>query len=238
MFVEKHKNLSLKILVILCALILYQGNITVYAEPELYNEVWQQQKTILLDAGHGGIDGGGSSKKGVLEKDINLTIAKKTKELLEKEGYTVIMTREEDKGLYTDNGRIRKKHIEDINNRLKMKKECGCDMFISIHLNIFPETQYRGAQVWYGDNDQSQKLAQLLQQNFRDNLDKSNNRKAKPAGQSYKVLTNNGNIAAVIVECGFLSNPEEADLLSNAEYQHKIADTITQTANAYFGMHQ
>jgi N-acetylmuramoyl-L-alanine amidase len=220
---------------ILIAVILMSVNsFIVYGEGNNYVETWQQQKIILLDPGHGGMDGGASSKSGLLEKDINLKIGLKTKELLEKEGYKVIMTREEDKWLCTEGGTIRKRKLEDLENRYKMKNESGCDMFLSIHLNAFPQTKYYGAQVWYGDSEKSKSMARILQKNFKDNLDNNNDRLEKPARNSYKILRNSREIPAVLAECGFLSNVEEAEKLNSAEYQEKIADTIVQAVNMYF----
>jgi N-acetylmuramoyl-L-alanine amidase len=205
-----------------------------YASQVLCDNEIGDEKIILIDPGHGGIDGGASGKSGVLEKDINLIIGKKLKTLLEEKGYKVLISREEDKGLYTDDGTIRKKKIQDLENRLKMKKDTNCDMFISIHLNAFPQTQYYGAQVWYGDNAESKKLAQLLQSSLRENLDINNKRVQKPAGNSYRILRDNGTTAAVIVECGFLSNQEEEQKLRNNEYQEKIAESIVSSIKLYY----
>lgn len=191
-------------------------------------------KVILVDPGHGGIDGGAVSKSGIMEKDINLRIGLKLRDKLINEGYKVIMTREEDKGLYEDEGRIRKKKIEDLNNRCKIKDESNCDMFISIHLNAFPESKYYGAQVWYSRNRDSQKLARIIQENLKNDLDSSNNRKEKAALDSYKVLRNNDDMPSVLVECGFLSNALEEQKLSNEEYQSKIAESITKSIKSYY----
>lgn len=191
-------------------------------------------KIILVDPGHGGIDGGAVSKSGIMEKDINLKISLKLRDKLIKEGYKVIMTREEDKGLYEDEGRIRKKKIEDLNNRCKIKEESNCDMFISIHLNAFPESKYYGAQVWYSRNRDSQKLARIIQQNFKNDLDSSNNRQEKAALDSYKVLRNSDDIPSVLVECGFLSNVVEEEKLKSDEYQNKIAEVITKSIKSYY----
>lgn len=224
------------IAIFILASIILQVKITVYADPEEYQEMWQSQRTILLDPGHGGIDSGGVSKKGTLEKDINLIISKKTKALLEAEGYKVIMTREEDKGLYTDSGTIRKKKIEDLDNRLKMKKETDNDMFISIHLNMFPQSKYYGAQVWYGANKESEKLGGIMRQSFIEYLDKENKRNIKPAREAFKILLDNGNKPAILAECGFLSNSNEEQKLCSDEYQEKIAAAILQSVNLYFGL--
>lgn len=211
---------------------------TAYAKQIIFKNEAATDKIILVDPGHGGIDGGAVAKSGILEKDINLKIGKKVRGLLEKEGYKVILSREEDMGLYTDDGTIRKKKIEDLENRLKLKKETKCDMFISIHLNAFPQTQYYGAQVWYGDNEESRKFAQILQSSFRENIDKNNKRAQKPAGSSYRILRDNGTTAAVIVECGFLSNLEEEAKLRTEEYQDKIADTIVKSVKFYYAQNK
>lgn len=191
-------------------------------------------KKILIDPGHGGIDGGAVAKSGVLEKDINLNISLMLRDELKKEGFEVLMTREEDKGLYTDSGKIRKKKIEDLNNRCKLKDECGCDMFVSIHLNMFPESKYYGAQVWYGDSKESEKLAHIMQRDLREKIDNSNKRQEKSANDLYKILRCSEGMPSVIVECGFLSNPIEEAKLKTEEYQLRLAKTITQSITTYF----
>jgi N-acetylmuramoyl-L-alanine amidase len=206
----------------------------IFAAPACCESSVPGQKIILVDPGHGGIDGGAVAKSGILEKDINLLIGKKLKAQLEKQGYKVIMSREEDMGLYTDEGRIRKKKIEDLENRLKLKKESNCDMFISVHLNAFPETQYYGAQVWYGGNEESRKFAAILQRTMREQLDKENKRVQKPAGNAFRILRDNGSTAAVLVECGFLSNAAEEAKLKTGDYQQKIADAISKAVDEYF----
>nr|WP_206154924.1 N-acetylmuramoyl-L-alanine amidase CwlD [Clostridium muellerianum] len=190
--------------------------------------------TILIDPGHGGIDGGAESRSGILEKDINLKISLKFKSELEKQKYKVIMTREEDKGLYEDNGRIRKKKVEDLNNRCKMKKDSKCNMFVSIHLNMFPEEKYYGAQVWYSKNAESEKLAKITQENLRRDLDPNNKRKEKPALDSYKVLRCNDSMPSILVECGFLSNQVEAEKLNTSEYQDKIVKSLIKSIDDYY----
>lgn len=236
----KNRTYLSKILSVICSALIiaiyaWFNSSIAYADPSDFLEVWQQQKTILLDPGHGGMDGGASSKTGLLEKDINLKIGLKTKELLEREGYKILMTREEDKWLCTEGGTIRKRKLEDLENRYKFKKESGCDMFISIHLNAFPQTKYYGAQVWYGENESSKIMGRLLQKTFRESLDNNNDRIEKPARNSYKILRDNGEIPAVLAECGFLSNPEEAAKLNDEAYQEMIAEVIVQAVNIYFG---
>jgi N-acetylmuramoyl-L-alanine amidase len=231
-----NRNLTKKIGIVLFLIstLILSNRLMVYAEGSSYIETWQQQKIILLDPGHGGMDGGASSKDGLLEKNINLEIGLKTKELLENEGYKVLMTREEDKWLCTEGGTIRKRKLEDLENRYRMKNESGCDMFLSIHLNHFPQAKYYGAQVWYGDNEKSKSLARLLQKSFKENLDNNNERLEKPAKNSYKILKDSGNMPVAIAECGFLSNEEEAKKLNSKEYQQKIAEAMVEAINLYF----
>lgn len=191
-------------------------------------------KTILIDPGHGGIDGGAQAKDGTCEKDINLSISIKLKKYLENKRYKVIMTRKEDKGLYTEGGKIRKKKLEDLENRCKIKLQSNCDAFVSIHLNMFPQSQYYGSQVWYGDSKESEKLAGIIQRNIINDLDKSNKRKEKPAKNSYKILRYGKDIPSVIVECGFLSNDAERQKLKDVKYQQKIAESIGKSIEEFF----
>lgn len=191
-------------------------------------------KTILIDPGHGGIDGGAEAKDGTCEKDINLSISLKLKKYLESKKYKVIMTRQEDKGLYTEGGKIRKKKLEDLENRCKIKLNSNCDVFVSIHLNMFPQSQYYGAQVWYGDNKESERLAGIIQRNIINDLDKNNKRKEKPAKNAYKILRYGKDIPSVIVECGFLSNDAERQKLKDANYQQKIAESVGKSIEEFF----
>ena len=194
----------------------------------------QAGKKILIDSGHGGMDGGTSSKNGTLEKDINFSIAVKLKERLKKAGYEVVMTREEDAGLDSKNGTIRERYLEDLKNRCDLKKSSNCDMFVSIHLNYFTESKYYGAQVWYSDYKDSSLLASAIQRNFRIDLDPSNKRVQKPAKTAYKILRENDNMPSVIVECGFLSNDEEEQKLKSNEYQEKIAGSISKSIGEFY----
>lgn len=231
---------------ILITLVIFLGMTSVlyanikYSTPTTKNKFHfinsEEDRVILIDPGHGGVDGGASGiKSGILEKDINLKISTKLRDKLEKQGYKVVMTREDDRGLYEDEGRIRKKKLEDLNNRVKIKKDSNCDMFISIHLNAFPETKYYGAQVWYSRNKDSQRLARIVQENFKKDLDINNNRQEKPALDSYKVLRVNDDMPSILIECGFLSNPGEEQKLTTDEYQNIIAESIVKSLNTYYG---
>lgn len=191
-------------------------------------------KVILIDPGHGGVDGGAVSKNGTIEKNITLSIGLKVKEILLERNYEVIMTRETDKGLYSENKTIRQKKNEDLNNRCKVKAESNCDMFVSIHTNMFEKSQYYGAQVWYSNNEESKRIAGIIMQNFKEKLDKTNKRIEKPAGNSVKVLRCNDDRPSVLVECGFLSNSREEELLKTDEYQERIAELIADSIDQYY----
>lgn len=195
------------------------------------------EKIILIDAGHGGFDGGAVSKLGTVEKDINLKISHDLRAELEKRGYKVVMTREKDEALIPE-GDVPNAKVVDLGNRAKKIKESNCDMFISIHLNKFPEEKYYGAQVWYGGNDKSKLLANVIQCTFKQELDGSNNRMEKPAKNDYKILRGKYDIPAVIVECGFLSNYQEEQKLKTEEYQRKVANSIANSIDRYFELQQ
>lgn len=182
---------------------------------------------VLIDAGHGGIDGGAQSKNGTIEKDINLQISKRLKERLEKEGYKVYMTREEDKELSP-------KKVKDLEARCKMKIETKCDVFISIHQNKFNSEKCFGAQVWYASNEKSMKLAKYVQDSLKEGVKDNNKRLEKAAKEQYKILRDKYDGACLIVECGFLSNNEEEQRLKSESHQNQIVDGITVGINKYF----
>lgn len=182
---------------------------------------------VLIDAGHGGIDGGAQSRNGTIEKDINLQISKRLKEKLEKEGYKVYMTREEDKELSP-------KKVKDLEARCKMKIETKCDIFISIHQNKFNSEKCFGAQVWYASNEKSMKLAKYVQGSLKEVVKDNNKRLEKAAKEQYKILRDKYDGACLIVECGFLSNNEEEQRLKSESHQNQIVEGITIGINKYF----
>lgn len=193
-------------------------------------------KTIVLDAGHGGIDPGTMNKdKTVLEKDVNLQITQRIKELIEASGGTVILTREEDVSLYDESGNktIRQKYNENLRNRKKIIDESQADMFVSIHLNAFEDSKYYGAQTFYpkGD-DESKELATGIQTQLKRVVDKTNNREVKPRDDIFLLKENK--IPSTLIECGFLSNEKECKLLTDDEYQEKIAWSIYVGIQNYF----
>ncbi|HHY23850.1 MAG TPA: cell wall hydrolase [Clostridiaceae bacterium] len=200
-----------------------------------------QQKTVILDPGHGGEDPGAVSEySGIKEKDVNLKIAFKLKELLEKDNCKVIMTRTEDILEYDENTtNIYQKRKQDLTRRKKIMDDSGADIVVSIHLNEFPQTQYYGAQVFYPpDSNDSQKLANSIQKVLKKDVDPTNKRvamvKEPPKGQKPIMILRDIKTTTVIVECGFLSNFDEEKKLRTDEYQNKIADAIKTGIINYF----
>lgn len=192
------------------------------------------EKVILIDPGHGGFDGGAKSKSGVIEKDINLQISLKLKENLEGKGYKVYLTRENDESLDNTGSTIKEKKREDLKKRRDMKKEINCDIFISIHQNMFPQEKCYGAQVWHSSNDISKKLADNIQESVKETVKDNNKRVSKPAGDAYLILRDDYKGASVLVECGFLSNMEEEKKLQTEEHQNALIEGISLGIERYF----
>lgn len=192
------------------------------------------QKIILIDPGHGGIDGGAKSKSGVIEKDINLQISLKLKDILEQKGYKVYLTRESDQGLEQKGSTIREKKRDDLKRRRDLKVETKCDVFVSIHQNMFPQAKCYGAQVWHSSNDISKKLADFVQESLKETVKDKNKRVSKPAGDAYLILRDKYEGASILVECGFLSNPEEEQRLKTEEHQNLIVEGISLGIEKYF----
>lgn len=191
--------------------------------------------TIIIDPGHGGFDGGAESANGIAEKDINLSISLKLREVFTSFGCTVIMTRDtdtstEDEGLNT----IRKKKSSDIRNRIELIKEHPEAIVVSIHQNKFPQQQYWGAQVFYGvkHKEESKALAQIIQDNIRTHIQPENKREIKEGYKTIYFLQHAPN-PTVMVECGFLSNAPELQNLIDPEYQSKLAAVIAVSVLDY-----
>ena len=191
-------------------------------------------KTVILDAGHGTPDEGAQSSNGITEAQINLKIALKVQNLLEQSGSTVILTRSDEKAIYDmDSKTLRQKKISDIHNRVKIGNESEADIFVSIHLNKIPQPQYSGWQCFFKEgNEKSEKLAKEIQNNLQNSIDKNNKRLAMKIENIY--IVKHVEIPLSIVECGFLSNPEEEKQLLDDEYQNKLAWGIYNGIIAYF----
>ena len=191
-------------------------------------------KTIVIDAGHGKPDEGAESSRGTTEAETNLKIALKLQNLLEQSGATVILTRSDENAIYDlDAKTLKQKKISDIHNRVKIGNESSADIFVSIHLNKIPQQQYDGWQTFYnGSNEDSRKLAVSIQNKLNDAIQKENNRIAKTIDNIY--IIKHVEIPTTIVECGFLSNPEEERSLLEDEYQNKLAGGIYNGVINYF----
>lgn len=180
-------------------------------------------RIILLDPGHGGIDAGATAN-GVVEKDVNLKIAALLQKYIEESGGVAVLTRNSDTNTADPNraSGVSQK-MSDLKERKKDIEDFKADLFLSIHMNKFSQSKYKGAQVFYTQNSEESKvLGETLQQAIKDTVEDANTRKAKPSGSAIFVLKNN-TVPSALVECGFLSNPEEAALLGSEEYQKRIA---------------
>lgn len=182
---------------------------------------------FVIDAGHGGEDGGTVSADGLVEKDVNLKIALKLKKLLTFSGFDVVMTREEDISIHDQGAEdVKKRKVSDLKNRLEICNGDSSNIFVSIHQNQFTNSKYSGAQVFYSpNNSKSQLMATDIKDAFQGLLQPENEREIKKADNNIYLLWN-AQVPAVVVECGFLSNPDEAYLLSTEEYRDKVAFTI------------
>ena len=191
-------------------------------------------KTIVLDAGHGVPDEGAESSNGTTEAETNLKIALKVQKLLEQSGCTVVLTRSDENAIYDlDANTLKQKKISDIRNRVKIGNEATADIFVSIHLNKIPQSQYYGWQCFYKQNDEkSIKLAKQLQENLNKSIQKENKRVAMKLDTVY--IMKHVEIPISIVECGFLSNPEEEKQLLDDNYQNKLAWGIYNGIQEYF----
>lgn len=192
------------------------------------------KKVIVVDAGHGKPDGGAVSKSGVAEEEINLKIALKLKDLLEKSDYVVILTRSDENGIYDEGSKsIREKKISDLKNRVEIGNNSNAEIFISIHLNKIKQEKYSGHQTFYqNDNESSKELAFYIQDNLNFAVQKENKREILPLKDVY--IMDNLQIPTVLVECGFLSNINEAKLLENEDYQMRLAWGIYLGIMDYF----
>lgn len=180
-----------------------------------------QPVTIVIDAGHGGEDGGTSSADGVPESGINLSVALRLEQLLALCGMQTEMIRSEDVSVSTEGDTITERKVSDLKHRVQMVNSLQNAVLVSIHQNHFSEEKYSGAQVFYAGTDGSRQLAQRAQSVLREVLDPGNRREVKAASSVY--LMEKISCTGILVECGFLSNPTEAQLLQQETYQKKIA---------------
>lgn len=187
---------------------------------------------VMIDAGHGGEDGGAMSVTGTPESGINLDIALRVRDLLAFAGVQPLMIRTTDTAVYTGScASITEKKVSDLRNRVKTVNDAAPELLVSIHQNYFEQSKYRGAQVFFASSDGSRQLAETMQQTLRACVDPANRRQSKPAQSVY--LMEHAACTAVLVECGFLSNPEEARLLQSDAYQKKLSAAICGAVTEY-----
>ncbi len=191
-------------------------------------------KTVVLDAGHGIPDEGAQSSNGTTEAQTNLKITLKVQNLLEQSGCNVILTRSDENAIYDlDANTLKQKKISDIHNRVKIGNESSADIFVSIHLNKIPQSQYYGWQCFFKPgNEDSTKLAKKIQDNLNKSIQKENTRVPMKLDTVY--IMKHVEIPISIVECGFLSNPEEEKQLLDDEYQNRLAWGIYNGITSYF----
>jgi N-acetylmuramoyl-L-alanine amidase len=232
----RKKNLIISLIITISLFFLAYLDISSRTEGFFKSVNAPQYPTVIIDAGHGGEDPGAVSNFSMTkEKDINLMIAIKLKKLLESSKYSTIMTRTEDVLKYepgTTN--IVKKRKQDLETRKMLIDKSGANIVVSIHLNKFPQEKYFGAQVFYPPNfPESKKLGECIQGKIREMVDINNKREALVKKEPIVILKN-PKVTTAIVECGFLSNPDEEKRLITDEYQNKLATSIKAGIDSYF----
>ena len=216
------------IILILTLLIAHLGNRAVSVMAE--NMPVRRFHTIVIDPGHGGVDGGATSCTGILESRFNLEISLRLNDLLRFLGHDTVMIRTEDISVYTEGDTIARKKMSDLKERVRRINETENAVLLSIHQNTFPSDRYSGAQVFYGAQD-SRLLAEKLQSAFVQNLNPGSRRRCKSADGIY--LMEKIEKAGVLVECGFLSNPEEEKKLRSKDYQQRLCCVIASAVSGF-----
>lgn len=191
-----------------------------------------RSNVFVIDAGHGGIDGGATSCTGVLESQLNLEIALQLNDLMRLLGHETIMIRTSDKSVYTSGSTIAAQKVSDLKQRVKIVNSMDHGVLISIHQNTFPDGRYNGAQVFHARDDKSREVAAYLQSALVSHLNPGSQRKSKRADGIYLMehITQPG----VLIECGFLSNAEEEAKIRSKEYQQKLCVVIAATLSRHF----
>lgn len=185
-----------------------------------------EKPIVVLDAGHGGLDSGAVGAAGTLEKNVNLSIVLTLRDMLEMSGFEVVLTRDQDISIYDPGVEgIRNQKLNDMDNRLEIIQSYPDSIFLCIHQNNFTDPRYFGGQMFYNNNNPGNyTLARIMQNKFAE-LQPGNDREIKLSGNELFLLKSNPN-PSLMIECGFLSNPEEEALLATYEYQQKVAFTI------------
>lgn len=221
-----------------CCIVIGRRHITPYKTQKAVYQNDKSTPTVIIDAGHGGEDGGTVGINGCFEKDINLSIAKKLDEMLRAAGINTVMTRSEDILLYDKNVDFKgRKKVLDLAARLKIAnsfEEYKNTIFVSIHMNSYPESKYSGLQVYYSpSSEKAMALAQIIQNTAKLSLNADNERKIKASSGNIYLL-DRSTVPSVLIECGFLSNENECTLLCSEDYQKRLSLSIFASICTYF----
>ncbi len=194
----------------------------------------KQTRRIVIDAGHGLPDGGAVGMNGTIESTLNIKIAKLVEKSLAKKGYTVIMTRTDESAVSDEGKNLAQRKRSDMYKRLETINSSDADMFVSIHMNKFTDSRYKGAQVIYSDNfTQSEQLAAFIQKRLCE-LQENTSKRTHSKAPSGIFLLKNAKIPALIVECGFLSNYDEEKLLNTPQYHKQLCTAIVKGIEDYY----
>lgn len=208
--------------VLLCATIYRTAEQTFSDKDEIVRDI-----CIVIDPGHGGEDGGAVSCVGIAESTYNLDISRRLNDLLKLMGYKTTMTRERDISIYTKGETLAQKKASDLKERVKIANATSGAILVSIHQNYFGDSQYSGAQVFYAGTEGSEQLARKLQTEFVTKLNHGSRRQEKKSSGIY--LMERIQCPGILVECGFLSNPQEEEKLRDEKYQKKLSSVIAAT---------
>lgn len=221
--------LTYAVIILIFLVAVHWGNraVTVMAE----SQPIERETCIVIDAGHGGIDGGATSCTGRLESAYNLEISMRLNDLFHLLGYDTRMIRTTDTSVYTKGETIAQQKVSDLKERVRIVNETENALLLSIHQNNFSDGRYSGAQVFYAQTEGSEELAKLLQTALVESLNPGSNRKSKKSDGVY--LMEHIERTGVLVECGFLSNPEEEARLRDPEYQRKLCCVIAATVSSF-----
>ena len=209
--------------------IAFEGNRAVSVISE--QQPGKDRTCVIIDAGHGGVDGGAVSCTGIYESQINLEIALKLDDLLHLLGIQTYMIRTDDRSIYTDGHSIASQKVSDLKERVRIANSTDHAVLISIHQNTFPDSRYKGAQVFYGKVQKSKDLASKLQESLIEHINPGSNRKCKQGNNIY--LLEKVNCTAVLIECGFISNHAEEALLRDKRYQQQLCSVIAATFTTF-----
>lgn len=226
------KRFTLAVAMLLC-LVLLSGLFVTGEKSANVSAKATQRYTVIIDAGHGGFDGGAVAPDGTLEKDLNLSVALKLDSVLKIMGYDTVLVRDTDVSTADDKGTERSQKVSDIKARLRLTEKYKDALFVSIHMNKYTSPQPHGAQVFYSQVDGSKELAECIQRSITAGVQTDNKRVVKKTTKDIYLLYH-AVIPSVIAECGFISNPDDLLKLKSYEYQLKMAAAIAAGINDYY----